>query len=147
MEKVRDSESASYGVQTNVRLHDFPEGRTSIQIFFDTDPAKQDNIINIVKSELERIAKEGPLQLHLDKSIAGTLKGRAEMKQQNDFWLGVLDSYYSRNFDAYTEYDNIIKSVTVDDIKSFTKTFLDQGNEIEVVMSPAPDPAAENAGQ
>jgi zinc protease len=147
MEKVRDNESASYGVQTNVRLHDFPEGRTSIQIFFDTDPAKQDHILSIVKSELERIAEEGPLRQHLDKSLAGILKGRAELKQQNDYWLGILDAYYYRNFDAHTEYDNIIKTITVDDIKSFTKTFLDQGNEIEVVMSPDTDPAAENAGQ
>jgi zinc protease len=147
MEKIREDESASYGVQTNVRLYDFPEGRTSIQIFLDTDPEKQDGVVNIIKSELERIAKEGPLQIHLDKGLAGILKGREELKQQNDYWLGVLDVYYCRNFDAHTEYDSIIKTVTVDDIKSFTKEFLDQGNEIEVIMSPASGTAAENAGQ
>jgi zinc protease len=136
-EKIRENESASYGVQTNVRLHDFPEGRTSIQIFFDTDPERQDDIIRIVKSELERIAEEGPLPVYLERSLAGTLKGREELKQQNDYWLNILDTYYYRNFDAHTEYDAIIKTVTVDDIKSFTKKFLDQGNEIEVVMFPA----------
>jgi zinc protease len=146
MEKIREDESASYGVQTSVRLHDFPEGRTSIQIFFDTDPEKQDKIISIVKSELERIAVEGPLQTHLNKSLAGILKGREELKQQNDYWLNILDAYYYRNFDAHTEYDNIIISVTVDEIKSFTKKFLDQGNEIEVVMFPA-STGDENASQ
>ncbi|MDR2774015.1 MAG: insulinase family protein [Tannerella sp.] len=136
MEKIRDNESASYGVQATVDLRNFPEGRTSIQIYFDTDPAKCENIINIVKSELEHIAKEGPLQTYLDKSYAGIMKGRAELKKQNDYWLGILDTYYYSNLDVHTEYENIMKSITVSDIKSFTKELLDQGNEIEVVMFP-----------
>jgi zinc protease len=147
MEKIRDNESASYGVQTAVDLRDFPEGRTSIQIYFDTDPAKCDNIINIVKSELEHIAKEGPLQTHLDKSFANIMKGRAELKQQNDYWLGILNTYYYSNLDFHTEYDEIMKTITVNDIRAFTKELLDQGNEIEVVMSPlAEEDAADNIG-
>jgi zinc protease len=137
MEKVRGDESASYGVQTSVLLYDFPEGRTSIQIFFDTDPAKCDNIINIVKSEIERIAKDGPLQPYVDKSRMSIIKGRAEMKKENNYWLNILDAYYYRNFDAHTEYDSLLKDITADDIKSFAEKFLNQGNEIEVVMSPA----------
>jgi zinc protease len=138
MEKVRETESASYDVYTTVELFDFPEGRTTIQIYFDTDPQKQEDMIRIVKSELEHIAKEGPRQIDLDKSRGSILKGRSEIMQENDYWLNIIDIYYSRNFDAQTGYDAVLNSITTEDIRLFTKEFLDQGNEIEVVMYPTP---------
>ncbi len=136
-EAVRETESASYGVYTTVELFDFPEGRTTIQIYYDTDPQRQDDVIRIVKTELERIAKEGPRQIDLDKSRGSIVKGRSEIMQENGYWSNIINIYYSRNFDAHTGYDDILNSITIEDIKSFTKKFLDQGNEIEVVMYPA----------
>ncbi|MDR2149105.1 MAG: insulinase family protein, partial [Tannerella sp.] len=135
-EKVREDESASYGVMSDGYLLPFPEGRMSIQIFFDTDPEKQEKILNIVKTELQRIANEGPTEENLTKSRDNIIKSRAEAMQANGYWLDVLDMYYYRNFDSHTDYESILKSITVSDIKDFTKQFLDQGNEIEVVMSP-----------
>ncbi|MDR3250685.1 MAG: insulinase family protein [Tannerella sp.] len=135
-EKVREDESASYGVQSTVAVYDFPEGRTSIQIFFDTDPEKVDRILGIVKNELEKIAAEGPRETDLTKSRANILKGRNEIKQENNYWLSIIDAYYFRGFDGHTEYDGIISGITPDDIRAFVKEFLDQGNLVEVVMSP-----------
>ncbi|MDR3267308.1 MAG: insulinase family protein, partial [Tannerella sp.] len=40
-EKVREEESASYGVMSEVALYQFPKGKTSIQVVFDTDPEKK----------------------------------------------------------------------------------------------------------
>ena len=136
IEKIREDESATYSIQTYIRLYDFPEGITSAQIYFDTDPEKQDKIINIVKSELKRIANEGPDPVELDLSRKSMNKGRSEMMQKNEYWLNVIDAYYYRNFDSHTDYEKIINSITIEDIKSFTKQFLDQGNELEVVMFP-----------
>lgn len=137
MEKVREEESASYSVENMISLYDFPEGRTSLQVYFDTDPEKQDKIIQIVKTELERIAKEGPRVEHLEKSRINITKGRLEMFQRNHYWLNIIDAYYFRNFDGHTEYDAILKNLKADDVKAFTKKLLNQGNLIEVVMSPA----------
>ena len=136
LQKVREDQSASYSIQASAGLYDFPEGRTSIQVYFDTDLQKQDGIIHIVKSELERIAKEGPREEDLKKSRDNIIKGRAEIMQENRYWLDVVDTYYYRNFDMHTDYNRILNGITVDDIKSFVKKFLDQGNEIEVVMFP-----------
>ncbi|MDL2305903.1 insulinase family protein, partial [Bacteroides sp. OttesenSCG-928-D19] len=113
-EKVRNDERASYGVQTNIGLSDFPEGRTSIQIYFDTNPAKQEEIINIVKSELKRIAEEGPRPEDVEKSRRSIVRKHSEIMQENDYWLNVIDTYYSRNFDVHTDYDTILNSVTAE---------------------------------
>ncbi|MDR0744093.1 MAG: insulinase family protein [Tannerella sp.] len=134
-EKVREEKSASYDVRVLGGLDDFPEGRMSIQIYFDTDPKKQDEIIRIIKSELEGMAKKGPREEDLEKSRRNIIKGRMEAMQENSYWLNVIDTYYYRNFDSHTDYDKVLNEITVKDIRSFTRKFLDQGNEIEVVMS------------
>jgi zinc protease len=135
-EKIREGESASYGVRTSVLLHDFPEGRMTVQIFYDTNPAKQDQILEIVKNELERIATNGPREDYFGKSRLSILKGREEIMQENGYWLNVIDKYYSSGFDSHTEYNAILNSLTSDDVKTFTKKFLEQGNRIEIMMSP-----------
>jgi zinc protease len=137
MEKVREDESASYSIQVSAGLYDFPEGRTSIQIYFDTGPERQDDIIRIVKSELARIAEEGPRESDLKKSRESILKGREEIMQENNYWLDVIDTYYYRDYDMHTDYNRILDSVTADDLRIFVREFLGQGNEVEVVMSPA----------
>ncbi|MDR2384650.1 MAG: insulinase family protein [Tannerella sp.] len=134
--KVREEESASYGVMSEVALYSFPKGNTSIQIVFDIAPEKKDKILNIVKTELLRIAKEGPVEENLTKSRDNLIKSRAEAMQDNSYWLNLLDTYYFRNFDSHTDYDPTLQAITVADIRNFTKQFLDQGNELEVVMSP-----------
>ena len=137
-EKVREEESASYGVQCYMQLLHFPEGRTSIQINFDTDPEKQDGIIEIIKSELQQIADKGPSQADIDKVRNIILTGRSKnILQSNDYWLGIISSYYYRNFNGHTDYEKILNSIKAGDLKSFMKQFLNQGNEIEVVMYPA----------
>jgi len=134
--KVREQEGASYSVNSEVKLYDFPEGRTTIQVYLEADPAKKDKILNIVKSELDGLANNGPGSDTLLKSVLSIKRARKEILQENDYWLNILDAYYYRGFDGHTEYDKILDGITADDIKSFVKTFLDQGNLIEVVMSP-----------
>ena len=137
MGRIREEEGASYVVYVSVDLFDFPKGRTSLQIFFETDPQKQDKMIEATKSVLEQIANEGPSEAYFNRSVEMTLRGRPEKMQENDYWLNGISTYFSRNFNAHTEYENVLKSITAEDIKAFTKALLDQGNEVEVVMFPA----------
>jgi zinc protease len=136
LDKVREDESATYGVQASVSLYDFPEGRTTVQIYFDTDPDKKDKVLNIVKTELENLANTPPREDYLKKTALAILKGRSEIMQENDYWLKTIDTYYSKNFDTHTKYDETLKSITADEIMQFVKKFLEQGNRIEVIMNP-----------
>jgi len=135
LEKVRDAESATYDVRSNVALYSFPEGRTTIQIFCDTDPGKSDKVLKIIKSALEDMASNGPTDVQISKSVKGILRGREEIMQENEYWLKAIDTYYTRGFDAHTEFNKTLNSITKDEIKRFAKDLLSQGNLIEVVMS------------
>lgn len=135
-ETIREAEGGSYGVYAGVSLSDFPKGQTTLQVFFDTDPQKWENMVRIVDEEIQRIATDGPKSEHLTKSRDNMLKRHNERLQENSYWLNVIDSYYFRGMDAYTNYKETLEGITADDIKKFMSDFISQGNCVEVVMGP-----------
>lgn len=136
MEKVREQEGGTYGVQAAARVSSFPEGRTVLQIFFDTDPSKWERMNTIVQNELKRIAEVGPRAEDFQKTQDNLLKRYPELLQENSYWLNVLDDYYYKGFDSNSAYESIVKAMTPAKIQAFTQKLLKQGNSIEVVMQP-----------
>lgn len=135
-EKVREDESGTYGVSVSAQVSSFPEGQTYLQTEFDTDPAKREKLNKIVHDELKRLTDEGPRKNDFDKTKENLLKKQAESLQENSYWLNVLDSYYYKNFDIQTDYNNLLNGITPDKIKAFARKLTGQGNVIEVVMEP-----------
>lgn len=136
VEKVREEEGGTYGVQVGAGLAHYPLGQTILQTYFDTDPAKQEKLNRIVHTELERIAKEGPREADFNKTKENMVKKHAERLQENRYWLNLIDDYYHENFDGKTQYDAILQSMTPAKIQAFTDALLKQGNMVEVVMKP-----------
>ena len=136
MEKVREEEGGTYGVQTSARISTFPEGQTFLQAYFDTDPDKREQMNTIVRNELKRISDIGPRPEDFKKTQDNILKRHAENLQENSYWLNTLDNYYYKGFDGATKYVETLNSITPAKIQAFTKKLLGQGNSIEVVMEP-----------
>lgn len=136
MEKVREEEGGTYGVQTSARISTFPEGQTFLQAYFDTDPGKREQMNTIVRNELKRISDIGPRPEDFKKTQDNILKRHAENQQENSYWLNTLDNYYYKGFDGATKYVETLNSITPAKIQAFTKKLLGQGNSIEVVMEP-----------
>lgn len=136
MEKVREDEGGTYGVQTSARISSFPEGQTFLQAYFDTDPDKREQMNTIVRNELKRICDVGPRPEDFKKTQDNILKRHAENQQENNYWLTTLDNYYYKGFDGATKYADTVKNITPAKIQSFAKKLIEQGNSIEVVMEP-----------
>ena len=133
-ETIREKEGASYGVGTVGQIN-YPKDEAIFQIYFDTDPAKREKMEQIVMTELQKVAQEGPRPEHLAKVKEFLLKKHIENSKENSYWLGQLDSYYWNNTDMNTDYEKLVNEITVEDVKNFTKALLDQGNIIEVTMT------------
>ena len=133
-ETIREKEGASYGVGTVGQIN-YPKDEAIFQIYFDTDPAKREKMEQIVMTELQKVAQEGPRPEHLAKVKEFLLKKHIENSKENSYWLGQLDSYYWNNTDMNTDYEKLVNELTGEDVKNFTKTLLDQGNIIEVTMT------------
>lgn len=133
-EKVRQDEGGTYGVQIFGFIGSFPEGQTLLQTFFETEPDKREHLNTIIRNELKSIATSGPREEDFRKTIDNLRKRFDEQLQENTYWLGTLNHYYYKNFDPHTKYLEILESLTPQKIQTFTKSLLDQGNSIEVVM-------------
>lgn len=137
MEKVREDEGGTYGVQTSAQIANFPEGQTILQTYFDTDPAKQVQMNTIVHNELKRITETGPRPEDFSKTRENMLKRHAESLQENSYWLNTLDTYYDKKRDDHTTYESTLNAVTPAKVQALAKALLKQGNTVEVVMEPA----------
>jgi len=135
MEKVRENESGTYGVRTSVDVSAFPAGKTTLQIYFDTDPALKDKLSAIVKDELMNIVNNGPRNEDFIKTRENMLKSHDEDLQENAYWLKALDAYHFRGFDWVTDYKSRLESITPAMIQAFAKQLIDQGNMVEVIMA------------
>ena len=133
-ETIREKEGASYGVGTVGQIN-YPKEEAIFQIVFDTDPTKREKMEQIVMTELQKVAQEGPRPEHLAKVKEFLLKKHIENSKENSYWLGQLDSYYWNNTDMNTDYEKLVNEMTMEDVKNFTKALLDQGNIIEVTMT------------
>ena len=134
-ETIREAEGGSYGVYAGASISSFPAGRLMLQIFFDTDPDKWENMNRIVDEQLRRIADEGPDESQFTKSKDNIRKRHAERLQENAYWLNAIDTYYFYNIDMHSGYEETLESITPSDVQRFVSDLLNSGNRIEVVMT------------
>lgn len=137
-EKVREEEGGTYGVYSAGTISRYPEGQTILQITFDTDPNQErmSHLNKIVIDELNNIATNGPRTEDFSKVIGHMNKKFNEDIKENSYWISILDSKYYYGEDNHSKYLDIVNSITKEDVQSFAKQLLDQGNIATVVMMP-----------
>ena len=133
-EKVREDEGGTYGVSVSAGISNYPKGQTSLRISFETQPGKEDYLNNIIHTEFQNIAKDGPRQADFSKIKEFMLKNYQEQGHQNAFWLGTITEFYRSNYDGYTDFRKVLDGVTPADIRKKAQLILDSKNLIEVVM-------------
>ena len=135
-EEVREKESGTYGVGVSGSVSKYPKEEFSISIQFQMAPERREELTAIVLRELDKVAKEGPKEEHIEKVRSYMLKSFEESQISNSAWTTWLYKYHFDNEDVYTNYTDLIKSVTKEDLRLFLNKLLEQGNMIELSMSP-----------
>ena len=100
-------------------------------------PERLEELAAIIVREFEKLAAQGPVAEHVEKVRSYMLKSFEESQKKNSAWMNWLNSYYFDGEDTYTVYDELVKNITAEDIRLLAKYILDQGNFIEVSMTPA----------
>jgi zinc protease len=134
-EKVREEEGGTYGVSVSGGISNYPLGQTTLQIYFETEPAKSDYLNKIVRQVLQDMAEKGPREVDFNKVKEYMLKKQQENEQENSYWRGVMLTYYRRNFNDYTDYVKTLNAVTPEDIRKKTQNLLNAKNMIEIIMT------------
>ena len=104
---------------------------------FDTEVSKAPKLIELAKQGLENIAKNGPDAEYVTKAKENLLKAFPEKQINNSFWMGVMEEYYTKGEDTFTNYEKIVNEVvTPAHIQKIVKEILDQNNRLDIIMTP-----------
>ena len=133
-EEIREKEGGTYGVGVAGNLNDVPKESAVLQIMFQTDPELREKLTGMAINLLNKYAVEGPRQQDLDKVRDYMLKKFAENQKENNYWSTLMYNYTLTGFDGSKNYENVLKSITTNDLKKFAKKLIKQGNVIEVSM-------------
>ena len=137
LESVREKEGGSYGVGTYGYCTKRPVDAAVLIMQFDTDPEKQERLMQIIHQEVQTMAKDGPLDTDLQKSKESMLKDFQEDIEKNSYWDNTLSSYYVWGLDRHTGFADRVKGITSETVKATLNKLLESGNVLEVVMYPA----------
>lgn len=135
MDKVREEEGGTYGVQVNgwQSYEPYPIGK--FQIMYETAPEKESKLTPILYNEIERFQREGPDPEKLAKAKEFMLKHHINEQRENSYWDAKISDLNEYNMDTHTEYEELIRSVTADELRTFAEKLFGQKNRMEVIMT------------
>lgn len=136
MEIIRESEGGSYGVNVSSSFKRLPTSSFSMEISFDSDPAKADKLLKVVYEQMALI--QANLSKEEDiKAIKNTiLKINKENVDKNSFWLNklVTKSVYNEKIIDEPTYEKIVNNISAEEIRAYAKTIFADPSQVEVVM-------------
>ncbi len=139
MTTIREEEGGSYGVGCRPSVSKLPTPKFSININFDTDPAKCDRLVEIVEEEIVRIQKEACNAADLTEIKNNFIKSREESELKNGFWMGVIKNnlMLGSKFTSKEDYKKLVEGIDAASVKKFAKKLLKKTDIVEVIMNPA----------
>jgi zinc protease len=137
-ETVREEQGGTYGVGVSNFFSKEPIPQYQLRINFDCAPENATKLSQIIYAEIEKLKTDGPSQKDLDNYKENKKKERTENLKRNRFWLSQLKTYYADGIDFMGEanYDNIIQSLTTDEVKKAAESLLHSNRFTEIIMSP-----------
>ena len=133
---VREEKGGTYGVGCSGDINKYPEERAAFQIYFDTDPARREEMVGLIRQGIDEFIAKGPKADDLAKVKEYMLKSYQQNQKENSYWMGVLNEYYWNHIDVNTNYEKEVNQITAKNLKTFAKKFFHQGNQAEVSINP-----------
>ncbi len=133
-ETVREDEGGAYGVPVRGNLKDYPEKRATIQIQLPTAPDKLERMTQVVYDGVEKMCKEGPSEDCLQKIKEYLVRFHAECLKDNDYWMAQLIQRVRYGQDNVDGYDDVVRGITVADLKAMACKIFQSGNRLVVGM-------------
>ena len=136
-EEVREKEGGTYGVGVQGVVREEPQNNYTFGVNFKMSPDRREELLAIIIRQFEKMAAEGPVSEHVEKVRSYMLKSFDENQKKNGAWKTWLYKYFFQGKNTHDTYVDVVNSITAEDIRLLAKYILDQGNYIEVSMTPA----------
>ena len=139
LEVIREDKSSVYYIDANPSVEKFPEPKYSMAINYGADPAKLAELKEAVFAQIKDIANNGPSAIDLQKAKEKLLRERETNLRENKYWLSILSTTWfnsDADFSQFGDYESIVNSFTVDDIKAAVNKWFDFKNYYGVALKP-----------
>jgi zinc protease len=139
LEVIREDKSSVYYIDASPAVEKYPVSKYDISISYGADPAKLAELKDAVFAQIKDIATKGPSEVDLQKAKEKLLRERETNVRENRYWLGILsNTWYNSNgdFSGFNDYDSIVNSFTIHDIKAATQKWCNFSNYYGVALKP-----------
>ena len=137
-ESLREEEGGTYGARARGSLSKRPDEEGTISVSFDCNPELAEKLIDIVHKEIDNLKNGDIQQADLDKTLTNFLKSREESKNYNRYQMSLLQNSVLEgyNMNDPKNYEDIVNSITIEDIKNITEELLEDSKSYEIVFKP-----------
>ena len=146
-EKVREELGGTYGVSLNGSASRRPREEYTITIGFGADPARVEELVEVIFAEIERLKTEGPSEENMQKVTEAQRRSRETNLKENGYWLGQIEAWdkLDGDYSRILDYEQFIDSVTPAMVQEMAGRVLDTENYVRVTLMPEEIPPAEAA--
>ncbi len=142
-ESMREDKGGVYGVRVNGNISKYPEAKYAINISFNSEPDKAEELIKTAMNDLEEVRKNGATEKDLTKVRETLTQGRTKALKENKWWMNKMVGTYQNDRQDFKYYDlapyqEVLNSVGSSDMQSAVQRFFNDKNKIEIVMMPEP---------
>lgn len=137
-ERLRELEGGVYSPGVRVNYSKLPHNRYSVTISFGCAPDNVEKLITATWEEVEKVIKDGPDPVNLQKFVAEEKRALETRLRDNSFWLNYLSRQYRYKEDPkeILSYREELESLTVRGLKKIAGKYLDDDNFISFVLLP-----------
>lgn len=136
-EVLREKMGGTYGAHVSAQLSRFPKGRSSVQIFFDTNQEQMEAMSQAARTCMDEMMDASKISTeYFDRTLKNFQKNIPERKIQNSYWLSCLQHYYQYNEDFDALYAKAVENLTIEQVAQAFRTVCGE-NFFELIMLPA----------
>ena len=138
-EQLREELGGVYSVNAQPSISELPEPSYQISVSFGCDPDRVNELVTAVLAQVDVLKAEGATEDELGKIKEQQRRTRETQKETNGFWVSVLDFYNTHPEEDILDiltYEEMIESLTSEDIKNVAQTSFNDSNFIKAVLLP-----------
>lgn len=137
-ESVREDEGGTYGLQVRDQIDKFPKSEYNLTVIFGCDPKRQDKLVDVIFKEMDKIIKDGPTEVDLNKVKETLIRERETDLKKNSWWIRKLENmyYYDDPKKSFNDFNNDVNAVKIEDIKAAAVKYFNMKNYVKVYLKP-----------
>ncbi len=132
---VREDNGGAYGIGVNADLDWYPIEEASIQFQLPTAPEKRVQMTDIIYQGVKDMVDNGPSADYFNKAKEGIVNAHDQELKRNGNWASWMASRVLHGHESVEGYNDILQSITLQDIHEVAKKLFTSGNRIEVGMT------------